>query len=92
MTLRNAFEDVATDALLRRLLNNVNFAKDINDRMRVIVDNTLSLYQYRANSTTANTYRNWYDPNAINMVEDREQLQMQYKGDAKRSRERWTYN
>ena len=36
--LRNAFEGVATEGTLRRLLNALNYAKDLNDRMRVVVD------------------------------------------------------
>lgn len=91
MGLRNAFEEVATDSLLRRLLNNINFAKDINDRLRVIIDNNPMMVLYKGNSSTAGTYRNWYDPNALFVTDDREHLQMQYKSDAKRSRERWTY-
>lgn len=38
MTLRNAFGDLTTETLMRRLFNAMNVAKDSLDRMRVVVD------------------------------------------------------
>src|SRR3954469_4201764 len=38
MGLRNAFEGLATDSLLRRLLAQMHFARDNSDRLRVWID------------------------------------------------------
>lgn len=38
MTLRNAFEGLATDAMLRRIAHLVNYARTASDQMRVVVD------------------------------------------------------
>lgn len=43
MTLRNAFEGVATDSNIKRLLQQLHFARDSADRLRVIIDQTLSV-------------------------------------------------
>lgn len=53
MALRNAFEGLATESLLRRLLEQVRFAKDSSDRMRVTLDGApqVTVWGGNANST-----------------------------------------
>lgn len=43
MSLRNAFEDMATDRLLRHVSMLLNFARDNANRLRVSVDNTVTV-------------------------------------------------
>jgi len=52
MALRNAFEGIATESTLRRLLEHLRFAKDGSDRLRVSVDNNPQVVVYSNNSAT----------------------------------------
>lgn len=98
MTLRNAFEDMATERTLRLLLAAANYARDINDRMRVVVDGTVTTSTtittgpYLNGSSAVGTYRLWNDPNAVFSVDQREtqrQASLQY---GEIQRQRWTYS
>ena len=89
--LHNAFEGLMTDRTGRSIFNAVNFARDAADRMRVIVDNTLSTAHYMNNSSSV-TYRLWFDPNAVNTMDQREiERQASLRG-GEASRKRWTYS
>lgn len=52
MTLRNAFEDLSTESMLRKILRAVSFAKDSQDRMYVTVANVSPVNIYAGNSST----------------------------------------
>jgi len=76
MTLRNAFEDVATDRLLRRVAHLMNFARDANDRIRAVVDSgAVDVTAIRWGSNNSNP--SWYSTGAGNAMDTRE-MQRQY--------------
>ena len=71
MTLRNAFEGLATERTLRSLLRNLNLAKTSSDQLRVVVDSgAVNTTVYWAN---ANTYPSWYSTGAATSMDAREQ-------------------
>jgi hypothetical protein len=79
MALRNAFAGLATETTLRRLLNNLNFARTGTDALRVNVDNTPQAIVYRGNTgtlTTADTM-SFYNISSWNLVDAREPLRVQ---------------
>lgn len=95
MGLRNAFEDIATERTMRLILAATNYARDINDRMRVVVDGTVSTTvtggPYMNGSSTV-TPRLWNDVNATFSMDQREtqrQASLQY---GNISRQRWTHS
>lgn len=95
MGLRNAFEEVATERTARLILAAANYARDINDRMRVIVDNqvpvTVNAGPYLNGSSTAGTYRLWNDVNAVYSLDQREQQRQASLANGEAARRRWTY-
>lgn len=53
MTLRNAFEDLGTEGMLRKILRAVTFAKDNADRLSVAVGNQPVVSVNTANTSVA---------------------------------------
>lgn len=90
MTLRNAFDGLTTDAMLRRVLNAVSFARDINDRLRVVVDSGtisgLNQINWGANLATPT----WYSTGAPNSMDMREMQKAAMKNNVMMARQRWT--
>lgn len=72
MTLRNAFEGLATERSLRALIRNLNLAKTNNDVLRVVVDSggsmTTSLYWMGGN-----VWQSYYGTGAPTAMDAREQ-------------------
>jgi hypothetical protein len=62
--------------MLANLLKTVNFARDYNDRIRIIMDNSPMLYTYMRNSGSSlnGSSEGWYSAGAWNTVDAREQL------------------
>ena len=95
MTLRNAFEELATETTLRKLVKAVTFARDLNQRLRVVVDSgsiSVTGGPYLNGSTTAGTYRSWYDVSATFSVEQREIERQASLQRGMISRQKWTYS
>lgn len=93
MALRNAFEGLLTERTGRLILAATNYARDINDRMRVVVDSgsvTVN-QQYMNASSTAGTYRAWNDVNAVYVLDQREQHRQNSLVAGEQSRSRWTW-
>lgn len=95
MTLRNAFDSLGTESALRRIANLLTFARDGQDRIRVIIDNAQHMLVYNRNSTTSvqsNTGSSWYNSSAWSDRDGREEIMLQYKQRADFvKRNRWTY-
>lgn len=95
MTLRNAFDSLGTESALRRIANLLTFARDSADRIRVVVDSSITSLVYNRNSTTAtqgNTSNVWYNASSWSDRDGREEIMLQYKQRADfNKRNRWTY-
>lgn len=72
MTLRNAFEGLATERSLRNLIRNLTLAKTASDQLRVVIDSggQLSSSTYWANG---NTYTTYYGSGSPGSMDAREQ-------------------
>lgn len=94
MGLRNAFEEVATERTLRLVLAATNYARDINDRMRVIVDGgTITAGNlYMNGSTSTGLYRPWNDVNAVYTVDQREMQRLDSLQAGMQARQKWSYS
>lgn len=97
MALRNAFEAMATEGTLRRILAAVSFSRDSSDRMRVVVDNAPQAIVYVGNSSTsinaAGLQRTMFDASAIYMVDEREQQRVQSEQAFNQVRtQRWSFS
>lgn len=95
MALRNAFDNLGTEAALRRLANLLTFARDAQDRVRVIVDSMPQATVYNRNTSTsvqASTGQAWYANSAWSDRDGREEIMLQYKQRADFvKRNRWTF-
>jgi hypothetical protein len=94
MGLKNAFEEIATERTARLILAATNYARDINDRMRVVVDSgsiTVN-QQYMNGSSTAGTYRVWNDVNAIFTMDPREVQRQASLINGEIARQKWSYS
>ena len=78
-------------SLLVGLLRSTAYARDANDRMRVIMDNNPMLYTYTRNSAgglTGST-ESWYSASSWNIVDARETLTSQMNANLMVSMQRW---
>lgn len=97
MALRNAFEAMLTERTGRLILAAVQYARDANDRMRVVVDNTVPISgtinanAQMQNSSTAGAYSLWNNPNAVYSIDPRETLMLQSRLLAETRRQKWSY-
>ena len=91
MAWRNAFELMATESTLLRILHNLSFPKDPSGRQRIIVDNQPTVSVLTANSGDSATRRPWHDINAQFMVDEREHMRNAMRANYQRSVDRWTY-
>lgn len=90
MTLRNAFDSLGTEGMLRRILSAVTFAKDTNDRLRVTVDSgtvsTLQQISWGANAT----WPTYYGVGSPNSVDQRDIYRTALRANAMQARQhRW---
>ena len=94
MALRNAFEAVATESTLRRLLAVASYARDVNARLRVVIYNAPPALLYRANSRDPTVNRHPFgDVNAVFMVDEREQQRVQSEQSFNQVRtQRWSFS
>lgn len=87
MALRNAFEAIATEGTLRRLLEQLRFAKDSSDRMRVTVDvmptTTVTLNAGSAISAP-------YAAGSWNLMDQRQEMQEMTLQTFQATRNRWS--
>ena len=90
MALRNAFELMATEGTLRKLLDAMTFPKDVAGRQRVVVDGTVTTVTsaYWGNNNTAPTYYSTGAPTAIDAREAQRQASLTA---GLISRQKWTY-
>lgn len=90
MALRNAFEGMATDALLRRVLSAVNFARDSGDRLIVnLASGTVSGLN-QINWGANNAYPSWYSTGAPNSIDQRDLYRQAMRANAIYQRQnRW---
>lgn len=95
MALRNAFDNLGTESALRRIANLLTFARDSNDRIRVIVDGQPGVTVYARNTGTNMTNDNstsYYSSSSWNATDSREPLRQQYRANANfTAKNRWTY-
>lgn len=94
MALKNAFDNLSTEAAIRKLANLLTFARDSADRIRTIVDGG-SISVYNRNSSTAlqgNDSPSAFSNHSWNMQDAREtqKIQMKLNSDMIK-RNRWTY-
>lgn len=93
MALRNAFADMFTERTGRLILAAVQYARDANDRMRVVVDSgTVNSVALLNGSATAGTYRLWNDPTAAFTVDQREIVRQQSLMAGHQRRQKWSYS
>ena len=103
MTLRNAFDGLATESGLRRIANLLTFARDNSDRIRTTVDNVVSVapsssttgfFTHTANNSgglTASTVLP-FGGNGWNAQDARETTRLQMANtSAFIKKNRWTY-
>lgn len=78
-------------SLLVGLLRSTAYARDNNDRMRVLIDNNPMLYTYTRNSWTGLTgsTEGWYSIGSWNTVDARETLTSQMNANLMVSMQRW---
>ena len=94
MALKNAFDNLSTEAALRRIANLLTFARDASDRIRVSVD-TGTVSVYNRNSTTSMSASDLQLPFAASSwsqqdARETQRVQMRLNADNVR-RNRWTY-
>lgn len=92
MTLRNAFQDLGTEAMLRKILRAVSFAKDSADRIYVTVANQPPVSVYAGNTGTNLTgqFVSPYAFNTWNLHDIRaEYMEMSHQS-FQATRSRWT--
>mgnify|MGYP003331469889 CR=1 FL=1 len=96
MALKNAFDNLSTEAAIRKLANLLTFARDSQDRIRVTVDNNNANNSvYMGGSTTrmdAGYNPAFFSAAAWNIMDSREtqRISMRIAADAVR-KNRWTY-
>jgi len=92
MALRNAFENVATEGTLRRILQLVNFARDANDRMRVVVDSGTISGLNQINWGANNGQPSYYSTGAPNSMDMRDMYRQAMRTNVIQTRQnRWTF-
>lgn len=96
MTLKNAFENVATDETLVDLVRanqrgSNRSARTIQNADRVSIENTVGMYVYRTYLWDAGTYTTWWNVATINTVDQRQQLSETTRTSSILYRQRWTY-
>lgn len=94
MALRNAFDNLGTESALRRIANLLTFARDSNDRIRVVVDNSaMTVYNRGTSTNMTNDTSSLYQSNTSwNAIDGRDPLRQQYRANANfTARNRWTY-
>lgn len=94
MALKNAFDNLSTEAAIRKLVNLLTFARDSSDRIMVNV-NSGAVAVYNRNSSTAmqgNDTQSAFSNHSWNLQDAREteKIQMKLNADMIR-RNRWTY-
>lgn len=93
MALRNAFAEMFTERTGRLILAAVQYARDANDRMRVVVDSgTINSVTLLNGSATAGTYRLWNDPYTAFVVDQREIVRQQSLMAGHQRRQKWSYS
>lgn len=92
MALRNAFEGLATESLLRRLLEQVRFAKDSADRMRVTLDGApqVTVWGGNTSSTISSTSHAPYAASSWNANDARAEMQELSQQTFQITRNRWS--
>ena len=94
MTLRNAFDGLATESSLRRIANLLGFARDTTDRLRVVVESSaISLYNRSSgNAVAGSDGGTWYNATSWNTVDSRDPLRWQHRNNFNYVRQtRWTF-
>lgn len=96
--LKNAFDLIATEGTLRNILRAVTFSRDLQDRLRVSVDNTVNIagnigLQNASNSSTmagGGLNPTHWGSNSWNSVDARYAFGEQQIMNFIQNRERWT--
>ena len=92
MVARNAFENLATDSLLRRLLHAVSFARDSGDRMVVSLGASPTVIPTFTEWLNANVYAAMYSSGAPTSMDAREQQRVAARANVQQVRQgRWTF-
>lgn len=96
MAQHSVLRDLAQDRTARLILAAVQYARDVNDRMRVVVDNTVSTATTAAyfNSSTSGiiTPRMWYEAAAVLTMDQREIQRQQSLINGEIARQKWVYS
>jgi len=103
MTLRNAFDGLATEgtlgkiiAILQGLQRNTNYARDVQDRLRVTVDNSVNASVSNGANNSATMQGGGLNPlhwgtNSWNLADDRWEFGNALNGVFNSTRNRWTF-
>lgn len=95
MSLKNAFDGLATEGTLKRLISMLGFARDGQDRLRIIVEGTATTALYARNTTTnmsGSDSQIHYSSSTWNAIDARDpyRMQMTQRSDFIKTN-RWTY-
>lgn len=89
----NLFGELGLEATQRQILRAVQYARDINDRLRVVVDNQPPVVVYNQNTSTVqngNATQAPYSASSWNLIDQREIVRQQSELAFMQSRSRWT--
>lgn len=90
MALRNAFDGLATEGMLRRILQAVNFARDSNDRLIINMATGTIANIDSIDWGNNNAYPTYYGTGAANSVDMRDVLRQEMRANAIQARQhRW---
>lgn len=98
MSLRNAFENLATElkqdgiiSMLKLILKSTTYAKDSNDRMRVVVDSSITSIVYNRNSSGSlnSSTEPWYSAGSWSTVDGRENAMIASNINVNVAMQRW---
>lgn len=98
MSLRNAFENLATElkqdgiiSMLKLILKSTTYARDSSDRMRVIVDSSITSIVYNRNSSAPlnSSTEPWYSAGSWSTVDGRENAMIASNINVNVAMQRW---
>jgi hypothetical protein len=96
MSLRNAFENLATElkqdgiiSMLKLILKSTTYAKDSNDRMRVLVDNASTVHNRNSSVSLNSSAEPWHSASSWSTVDGRENAMIASNINVNVAMQRW---
>jgi hypothetical protein len=92
MTLRNAFEDLGTEAMLRKILRAVTFPRDTSERLQVVISNqpTVSINGGNVGTALTGQFVAPYQVQTWNLHDIRDEYREMTHQSFQSTRSRWT--